>query len=315
MKIPDAVEVTPAHVDAIARRLGIAFAAWSALPSSGIINSVFALGDDLVLRVPRQHPEHLVQAEREALVIPAAVEAGVRTAALISLDESLEILPVPYLVVERLQGQDYESLGWQPAAHPTIWRDLGRDLARLHSGTPPASLPSSPVHGHEPRDPRHLVEECAEDGWISVLEAAWLLRWLDHLASMGADRGVACFAHGDVQMANVLVDVAAQRYLGLIDWGCSYRAPASRDFGALPMAAVVEALAGHREMAGRDADGPFEAGIVWRKLQLILSVLPRGAAPGLSWGERPTAWLVDLLGFFTEVKDDEWRSAAPVASA
>jgi hypothetical protein len=41
------------------------------------------------------------------------------------------------------------------------------------------------------------------------------------------------------------------------------------------------------------------------------SVLHEGILPGLGWGERPIAWLVDLLGFFAEDTRDEWRDIGP----
>lgn len=46
----------------IARSHGIEGADLQPLPSTGIINSVYALGDDYVLRVPNDHPLHIAQA-------------------------------------------------------------------------------------------------------------------------------------------------------------------------------------------------------------------------------------------------------------
>lgn len=44
---------------------------------------------------------------------------------------------------------------------------------------------------------------------------------------------------------------------------------------------------------------------------MILTIMPRGSAPGCGWGERPVAWLVDLLRFLTVTPDDRWRVFRP----
>lgn len=54
-----------------------------------------------------------------------------------------------------------------------------------------------------------------------------------------------------------------------------------------------------------------EASILWRRLQLILRLLPRGAVPGWAWGERPVARLTDMLLYFSELTDSPWRDLGP----
>ncbi len=70
-------------------------------------------------------------------------------------------------------------------------------------------------------------------------------------------------------------------------------------------------LEGHRAVAPLDGDEGAEARVLWRHLQFALAVLPRGAAPGLSWGERPLAWLLEALRFFLESPGPRWRDLAP----
>jgi hypothetical protein len=119
------------------------------------------------------------------------------------------------------------------------------------------------------------------------------------------------FCHADVQLANLLVDPISHDYLALIDWDCAHCADPAFDFLGMPLPAVPFILAGYREIAPRD--DVTEARILWRRLQLLLSVLPRGAARDCAWGERPVAWLVDLLRFFLEQSDEGWRSMGPAA--
>lgn len=198
---------------AIAARHGLGSRALAPIAHAGIINAVYQLGDDLVLRVPRNHPVHIEQARVEAVAIRAARNAGVRTPALLAYDDACDLLPVPYLLVERVDGRTLAALDLQPGATPDLWRELGRELARLHTSAGPAQALGEPWIRD---DPRVLAERRASDGCI-----------------------------------------------------------------------------------------------LWRHLQWSLSVLPRGATPGLSWGEHPISWLLEVLRFFLDGPPPRWRSLTP----
>jgi hypothetical protein len=43
----------------------------------------------------------------------------------------------------------------------------------------------------------------------------------------------------------------------------------------------------------------------------VLHLLPRGAVPGVAWGEQPVAMLMDMLRFFLEVREEAWRAVRP----
>lgn len=313
VKLPDPVPIDDDVLAAIADRHGLRWDRVEPVLSAGIINSIYALGDSYVLRVPRNHRAHIAQAEREASVIPAATAAGVRTAALVAFDDSCELLPVPYLVVQRVSGANAESLPRGALDTAGTWHQVGSDLARLH--TIGDAAPNLEQGGDFVfADPRQLVDQRGEDGWISAIEARWLTAWLDRLAATGSAAATSCLIHGDVQLSNVLV--AERRYQALIDWGCARTDDPAADFLAMPLPAVPHLLTGHRAIAPLPDDDNAEARILWRRLQMLLAVLPRGAAPGTTWGERPVAWLIDLLRFFAEPPAlKAWRALAPPASA
>lgn len=317
MKLPPAVTVTPAAAQAIGSRHGIPVDHLEELPSRGIINTVFALSDHHVLRVPRDHPAHIAQAAREAEVIPLAVAAGVRTADLVAYDDSREVLGVPYLVVQRIRGTDVESTVDDPRELHDVWREVGRDLGRLHIGVaadPGQDRTTSPNLVEEgPTDPDVLVEDRVRDGWFTAIEAAWLHRWLDRLrAAAGSEAVPKRLVHGDVQMSNVLID-RDHRYAGLIDWGCAAWRDCVADFMPTPMFLAPLLLAGHRDIGPLDGDEGAEARILLGEIHALLAVLPRGAAPGHTWGETPVAWLMDLLRFFQDPPDELWAALAPGA--
>lgn len=133
MKLPSAVHVSKSAVRAIATRHDLDVQLATPIRSSGIINSVIALDDRFVLRVPRDHPAHIAQAHRETTAIPLARAAGVRTPGLVAFDDRCDLLPVPYLIVEGAPGVDLESERVDPLAFQGLWIELGRDLARLHA--------------------------------------------------------------------------------------------------------------------------------------------------------------------------------------
>ncbi len=144
MDLPDFPDLSDEVLRAIAARYGGPVVR---LPERGIFNAVFLLGEDLILRVPRDHPDFVAAARREAVAVPAARAAGVRTPLLLAVDDACDLLPVPFLVYEPVRG---ESLGWldlEPGATPAVWRELGRDLAHLHTGVadPVAAPPTRPL--------------------------------------------------------------------------------------------------------------------------------------------------------------------------
>ena len=163
----------------------------------------------------------------------------------------------------------------------------------------------------EQRDPRELVELRAQEGWISTVEAHRLHAWLDRLAPLVL-AGPSVFVHADVQLANVLLRPGSRHYAAVVDWGNSHIGDATGDFCGVPLAAGAAMLDGYRsESESRSC--VTEASILWHRMRKVFAYLPRGAAPGLAWGERPVAWLTDLLLHLHDRQDRPWRDLAPAA--
>ena len=94
--LPDHVAIDAETLQAIAMRHNLDGTTIERLPETGIINAIYRVGQDAILRVPRNHPDFVAHSFREAAVVPAARAAGVRTPALLAFDDSLELVPVPY---------------------------------------------------------------------------------------------------------------------------------------------------------------------------------------------------------------------------
>jgi aminoglycoside phosphotransferase (APT) family kinase protein len=291
-------------LDAILQRHGIRTDVIERLPEVGIFNAIYRLGENVILRIPRVHPAFIAAARKEAVAVPAARAAGVRTPALLAFDDALDILPVPYSLYERVHGRTLGALDKEPTDTPEVWRALGSDLARLHMGVPENDVTASVGLPEGLPDAYACVEALAADGYITAMEARWLSGWLDRLAPLCADPPKR-FLHGDIQTTNVMVGEENFDYVALIDWGSASWGDPAWDFAGVPLRAVPLMLDGYRRAA--PVDQHFEARILWRHLHLALFLLHREPQPGRSWAERPQAMFIEVMRFFLEPPDPAWK--------
>jgi aminoglycoside phosphotransferase (APT) family kinase protein len=312
MSLPDFPEVSTDTLQQIAEHHGLVGRTFKPLPSSGVFNAIYLVGDDLILRIPRQHPHFVAALTKEAIAVPAARSAGVRTPQLIAFDDSLTLLPVPYALYERVQGEALESLGLAPTATSAVYRELGRDLARLHAGVSPDSPAGQLKEPNLPQgDPRSLPRELAAAGYFSIAEARWLEQWLDRLPPILETPPARRFLHGDTQATNILVRSDSLEYLALIDWGgCGWGDPAL-DFSGMPLRSVLDVLAGYREIAVLPSDQTAEARILRYHLHFALINIRNEPQPLRSWGERPLGYLLEIMHFLLTPLSERWAELRP----
>ena len=303
-----AFELPPHHqlpagsLGAVAASFGLQPQDVGALPNVGISNAIYALGKGLVLRVPRAALGFERTLAREAAVVPLAVAAGLRTPRLVRYDTSRSLLSAPYVVYERVDGHRLEQEPGVVPSSPRAWRELGRDLRRLHHLKVPSTLDLDaplPV-----ATPEALLDVRLAEGWISPWDHDWLTDWLTALGAH-VDGQEKTLVHGDIQAANVLVDDGGD-YLALIDWGDARVDDPAYDFAGVPMGVVPAMLESY--------GGPtlaFKARIVRRHLQLALLLMPRGAVSDLSWAERPVPVLLELMRFFASGPSQDWSDLRP----
>ena len=310
MSLPDYPDVTDGTLRGISRRHGLDAGSFSLLPEVGIFNRIYLLGEDFVLRVPRDHPISAADARKEAVAVPAAREAGVRTPRMLVFDESLDLLPVPYSIYERVRGETLGLLDRDPAASPEVWRELGHDLALLHSGVTEDG-PAAGLETNEMPDPRPWPAELAGAGYFTATEARWFAAWLERLAPAALAPVPRRFLHGDSQATNVMVEPGSLEYLAVLDWGsCGWGDPAW-DFAGVPLRVVPAMLEGYGTVTPFAEEENVEARILWRHLQLSLYLLRREPQPGRSWAERPLAMLLDVIRFSLDPAAERWSRWMP----
>lgn len=311
--LPGFPEVDDGVLRAIADRHGLGGRSVVRLPEVGVFNAIWCIGDGVVLRVPRDHPAFVAAARKESVAVPAARGAGVRTPRMISFDDSLDLLPVPYSLYERVRGETLGLLEGDPAGDPAgasgVWEELGRDLALLHAGVA-GDGPAAGLDLEGMPDPRPWPDEMAGEGRFTAAEARWISAWL-HQLSPANDGVPRRFLHGDSQATNVMVEAGSLRYIAVLDWGsCGWGDPAW-DFAGVPLRAVPAMLEGYRAVAPLEGDETAEARILWRHLQLSLYLMRRGPQPGKSWAERPLGMFLDVVRFMLGNPGERWELWKP----
>jgi aminoglycoside phosphotransferase (APT) family kinase protein len=203
------------HTDAalVQRLLEGQFPEWATLAierlaTSGTVNALYRLGDDLVVRLPRTD-WGIGAVERELRWLP-------RLAPLLPVE-----IPVPLAKGSPAEGYPWEwgIYPWLDGEHPAAGDDaLARDLAcfvrALHgldpTGGPPAGRGASLTRWDEPT--RGALVEL--EGKIDTDAAAAV--WDEALRTPGWSRPPV-WIHGDLMPANLLVREG--RLTGVIDWG------------------------------------------------------------------------------------------------
>ncbi len=300
VNFPDFPELKPEQLETVARQYGAK--TWTQLPQIGICNRVFLLGQDLILRVPRQVPNFIAALKRESIALPMAKTAGVSVPDLIAFDDSQKILDVPFMVQTRIHGRTLGLLSLEPESTPQTWQQLGQDLARLHTGIAVTNENKAMI---EPpmTDPRALANDLAEQGWITTSEATWLHSQLEPLAS-ALENIPARFRHGDLQTTNIMVQHNSLKYTALIDWGAATWGDPAFDFAGIPLRAVPWLMHGYAEITPIEAS--FKKRVLWRHWQLALFLASRSPQPKYSWAERPLAMLFEIMRFSISRTGQAW---------
>jgi hypothetical protein len=133
-------------------------------------------GRRVLLRVPRDHPAHVAQAEREAIAAPAARAAGPRTPPLVTFDARATCSPCRTWSTGASTGRRWACSTWSRAtplgpgeSSAATSRCCTRGWRRIDrpggSGRPRRA----------PSPTRALTERRGADGWFTRLEARWLL--------------------------------------------------------------------------------------------------------------------------------------------
>ncbi|MEP6842365.1 MAG: aminoglycoside phosphotransferase family protein [Pseudolysinimonas sp.] len=183
------------------------------LDSSGTVNAMFRLGDELVVRMPYVAPAD------------GPAEADLLTRLWPKLST-----PIPRVVATGSPDDEYPShwlvLGWLPGRPPTPGsgsRELAAELLTFLEELRAVDLPGAPPTYRSALTPlNEQVLECLEQSraLLDPVEFSALeLCWRDALAATAWD-GPTVWTHGDLLPANVLVNDAGH-LTAVLDFGAA----------------------------------------------------------------------------------------------
>ncbi|MEV4370108.1 aminoglycoside phosphotransferase family protein [Nonomuraea sp. NPDC049637] len=303
-------ETSDATLAAIAGLLGTTAERVRPLPQGGA-NHVLLLGDDLVLRIPRTE-QFLPDLAKEAAVIPYALRAGVRTPEIVAFDDTCSVVDVPYMVLTRTPGTDLACLELPDADAERLYRQVGRELGKLHRLTPDTAPALAGVPADDGNaDPWALTGRLLKDGWIDAETARWLTGWFDRLSPHLPTSPPSVLIHGDIAPQNLLISPHTARLNGIVDWGDAEWADPAADFAKMPLTGIPAMLDGYRQETGQEsATGTpaWEARVLWFHLTWALGRLAEPVPrPGeRHWTAPPASRLIGLLRFFTSAPPAPW---------
>lgn len=292
-------QLSEAQLRGIVERAGLRVDTIEPMHSTGVVHALWALDDRYVLRVPKNEAMCLGDLHAEVAAIPVARDVGVRTPRLVAFDPSGEIVDVPYVIVERVHGVDLASLAEDDPRLPGLYRQLGRQLAMLH--TAPIPPPHPWFRNPEPTDVEPLLDQVIAAGLLGRTQAARLLAMVEDfdramVEDLGNEPPRLGFLHGDIKLDNLMVDM--QGDLVLIDWGDAGIGDPALEFQSLPIAVVETVLADYLPLAGRD-DPTLERRIRRELIARAVADLRRAPLLGPSWYRPIATRLADLLLFAT----------------
>ncbi len=267
----------PMSIAAALARHGI-MAPAEPMASQGMINDVYAVGADLVLRVAKSE-EFEEDARTESVAVPAVFAAGVLTPELLVFDDSRRDLPFSFTVYRRVQGQDLASIDPNDALLPALYQMVGMELKKLHQTVKDVPDPKGWLDQPELPAPHARLVQAREAHKIDAMNARWLEKWIDHLVDASPHAGSPVFLHNDLHAGNTMVEPGTMRLTGLIDWGDAGWGDPAVDFHRIPAWALPWALEGY---------GSHDPGLPGRALAGMIDEVLDATID--EWQPWPTPW-------------------------
>jgi hypothetical protein len=110
---------------------------------------------------------------------------------------------LPYLIVQFIRVRDFESLKRAPTEMPEMWKETGRQLAKLHSSSVALKAPPWAAR-YSLGDPFPHIDQRVSEGRFSAEQANFLKAWARKLErtiqTISLDK--EHFVHADVQMSS-----------------------------------------------------------------------------------------------------------------
>ncbi len=279
---------SPSLIRAIALRHGLSGEV-SPLPAGGMVNEAWAIGDDHILRIVMEGSDPACDGEavRETAVVALVRRAGIKTPRLVASDTTQTFAPRPYTVYERAPGETIGFSRLQLADWDKAWRQLGAELATLHS-IPVDEVVAPTLLPERAHDVSNWSLRATDAGVLTESQAQDLAMVARRVMEIGGSAEARCLTHCDIHPWNLMGSPSDGSLAAILDWGdATYGDPAA-DLASMPLESVPAILAGYRS-AGGNASASFVARSIVIGLTTALweACAPEMASFERSWWRMP----------------------------
>ena len=242
---------------------------WAPLRATGVANRIYATAD-IVLRVATDHPDAVADARTESVAAPVARAAGIPTPRLIAFDDSRTLVDRPFSLWERVNGETFGLLELDPPRMAATWREVGRELSRLHHRVSQCPDPAGYLDmPGRPLDLDSLLKRLTDADRVDAAAEEQIARLISELAPHVTPVIDLRFIHDDIDAMNIMCSPDGA-LLAIIDWGDAGWGDPTLDFAAIPLDSIPDAVEGYEtETPGALGELP-EARFIWDKLHYAM---------------------------------------------
>jgi hygromycin-B 7''-O-kinase len=280
------------------------------LADIGFVNRVYLIGSDLVLRITKNVGD-AEDALTETVAVPVAVEAGLKTPALIEFDDSKSIFQSVVSLYEKSEGLTMGRQSLSLGELPSLYLEVGEQLGILHREVKVCSDPNGYLDIPESFNPRALLDHARTSRKVEAVSFDWVSRWLDILEPGITPRPDNVFLHNDLHSFNVMVHLEPLRLSAILDWGDAGWGDPALEFGTMPIWAVDWILSSY-EKSFRPVDEGFFARLLWHDLGAALEAsINLWVETDEPWQPLTTSRWINLARLFAHPKDPRWAQWLP----
>lgn len=279
----------------------------------GYVNFVYAVGEEMILRVNR--PDRGTEdAYTESVAVPAVRAAGIMAPELLVFDDAKDAAPNVATVYERAPGVALGTVRVEQSELPSLYREIGRETARLHTRVTRVEDPNGWLDYAEYHDPEAMIEPAFAAGRIDRVSGDWLMKWSQRIAPLLEFRVRKAFVHNDLHAGNTMVLAGPLRLSSVIDWGDAAWFDPMVDFETMPVWCVPWALAGYRSEGGA-VDETLIGRLLWHNIGTLLEWEKDGdrSAELDPWIPLPASLWANLVRLMRMELPGEWRAWLPDA--
>jgi len=279
---------------------------------SGYINWVYQVGDDIIIRATKQgmDPE---DSYTEIVAVPAAIKAGIKTPELLLFDDDCDALPTVTTVYRRCEGVALATLQVDQHELPPLYRELGREIAKLHTRVTEVDDPNNWLDKLYRYDLDEEIQKAFAANKIETVTRDWLMKWADRLRPAHESPFETKFVHNDMHAGNTMVLQDPLRLSAIIDWGDANWGDPAQDVLKTPVWAAPWVIEGYRQEGG-EVDEMFVGRVIAQNVAIsLVGLYDKWPEGDLAWQPLASSFWANLVRLTAMDLPSEWKRWLPDA--